>query len=84
MFGSLLIIFLIDRIGRKYSLLISGLPSFLSWLFVVYASNYVHLLIARFIAGLGQGCAYVAIVIYLPEISEKNVRGTVNNNYFLH
>lgn len=73
--GSILVILLIDRIGRKISLLLSGLPFLLSWLFTIYATNYQHLLVARFIGGIGQGCSYATIVIYLSEIADKSIRG---------
>lgn len=75
--GALLNIFFIDRIGRKLSLLLSGIPAVISWILIIYAENYVYILIAKLISGIGQGVTYNALVIYLAEIAEKDIRGTL-------
>lgn len=75
--GSLLNILLIDRIGRKFSLLLSGIPALMAWILIINAKNYVYILIAKFIAGIGQGFTYNTVVIYLAEIAEKDIRGTL-------
>ncbi|XP_051155557.1 facilitated trehalose transporter Tret1-like [Leptopilina boulardi] len=75
--GSLLNILLIDRIGRKFSLLLSGIPALMAWILIINAKNIFYILIARFIAGIGQGFTYNTVVIYLAEIAEKDIRGTL-------
>ena len=77
--GSLFNPIFIDRIGRKYTLLISALLLLIGWFLIVLAENYVWLYLARFIGGLGQGSIFNSLVIYLAEISEKRIRGTLIN-----
>ncbi|XP_043474721.1 facilitated trehalose transporter Tret1-like [Leptopilina heterotoma] len=75
--GSLLNILLIDRIGRKFSLLLTGIPALIAWILIINAKNYIYVLIAKFIAGIGQGFTYNTVVIYLAEIAEKDIRGSL-------
>ena len=75
--GALLNPFLIDRIGRKFSLLLSGVLAVIDWLLIIFAENHVHLLLARFISGVGQAFTLNTLVIYIAEIAEKDIRGTL-------
>ena len=68
-----------DHFGRKYTILLFTFPSIISWLLIIFAQNYIHLYIARFLAGFHLGCTINAIVIYVSEISEKDIRGTLVN-----
>ncbi|XP_051155563.1 facilitated trehalose transporter Tret1-like [Leptopilina boulardi] len=75
--GTPLTILFVDRIGRKYTLLLYGIPAIISWLIIIFANTYIHLYIARLIAGIGHGFVFSTTVIYLAEISEKNSRITL-------
>ncbi|XP_033225699.1 facilitated trehalose transporter Tret1-like [Belonocnema kinseyi] len=77
--GGLIIPLFIDRIGRKYTLLLFTLPGLIGWILIIFAKNYLYLYLARFIAGIGEGGIYTTLVIYLTEISEKNIRGALVN-----
>ncbi|XP_043482086.1 facilitated trehalose transporter Tret1-like isoform X2 [Leptopilina heterotoma] len=73
--GYLLYPIFINRIGRKYTMLLFAIPQVFSWLTIYYASNVYHLYIARILAGIGYNGAYVVEIIYVGEIAEKNIRG---------
>ena len=75
--GALLNIFFVDVIGRKLSLLISGIPAVIAWILIISAENYKYVFFAKLIAGIGQGITYNTLVIYLAEIAEKDIRGTL-------
>ncbi|XP_051155562.1 facilitated trehalose transporter Tret1-like [Leptopilina boulardi] len=77
--GALLNPLFIDRIGRKYTLLLSALPCLIGWCLIIFAQNYIHLYIARLITGISQGSSLNCLIIYLTEISDKNVRGMLVN-----
>ncbi|XP_033226584.1 facilitated trehalose transporter Tret1-like [Belonocnema kinseyi] len=79
LFGGLINPLFIDRIGRKYTLLLFSLPGLVGWILIIFANNCVYLYIARFIAGVGQGSTFNSLVIYLTEISEKSIRGILIN-----
>ena len=77
--GSLLNFPLIDRIGRKYTLLAFTIPELIGWLLIIYAENPTYFFVARFLGGVGEGGIYSTLIIYLSEIAEKNVRGILVN-----
>ena len=65
----------VDRIGRKYTMLLFSIPQILSWILIFFAKNVFYLYVARLLGGIGYGAAYVVQIIYVGEISEKNIRG---------
>lgn len=79
LFGALLgfpiTIFLLNRIGRKKTLIASAFASLSLWILIGFATNVTALRIARFIAGLSANINFSALPVYIAEISEKQVRG---------
>lgn len=64
-----------NRIGRRYSVLTFAILHLMSWIFINLARSYTFLLIARFIAGLSIAGTINLLPICIGEISEKSVRG---------
>ena len=79
LFGSTISPPFIDHIGRKYTIIIFTIPTLISWFLIIFAKNYLYLYIARFLAGIHQGCIVNSFIIYISEIAEKNIRGTLVN-----
>ena len=77
--GNLLAAFVVDRFGRKSSLLMAGLPLFFGWVLIIVAWDPYILYAARFISGLGQGVVYVVCPMYIGEIADKNIRGSLGS-----
>ncbi|XP_034941281.1 facilitated trehalose transporter Tret1-like [Chelonus insularis] len=77
--GSLLSPFCIDRLGRKYSLLVFVLPQLAGWGLIIVAKSFIILYTARLIAGIAHGGIYNITVIYLAEIADKNIRGALGS-----
>lgn len=77
--GNILAAFMVDSIGRKVSLLVAGLPLTLGWLLIISAWHPYVLYASRFISGLGQGIVYVVCPMYLGEIADKNIRGSLGS-----
>lgn len=73
--GFLLYPLIIDRIGRKNTLLVFFMPQVLSCALTLSAENVITLYFARIIGGIGYGAGTVVQVIYVNEIADKNVRG---------
>ncbi|XP_033208893.1 facilitated trehalose transporter Tret1-like [Belonocnema kinseyi] len=63
--------------GRKLSLLILGVFHAISWIMVIFSKNIETLYTARFIAGLSYQMSFKIQIIYIAEISDKNIRGTL-------
>ncbi|KAG8271893.1 hypothetical protein J6590_052949 [Homalodisca vitripennis] len=75
--------YLADSYGRRKILLYTGLVSVMSWLMILFATNSTHLFVARFLAGLQFGMIATVQPIYIGEISQPDIRGTLNtfNNF---
>ncbi|XP_056320408.1 solute carrier family 2, facilitated glucose transporter member 6 [Danio aesculapii] len=77
--GGLSAMFLNDRVGRKISIMISGLPSVLGLLVMGSAQNFWMLLWGRFLTGIAGGITAGSIPVYVSEISHPSVRGMLGS-----
>ncbi|XP_014215782.1 facilitated trehalose transporter Tret1-like [Copidosoma floridanum] len=77
--GNFLASFIVDSVGRKISLLISGIPMTIGWILIIFARNPYVLYVSRFISGLGQGIVYVVGPMYLGEIADEKIRGSLGS-----
>lgn len=73
--GNLLNPLFIDRIGRKWTLLIFAIPQIISWLLILMAKNSKIICIGRVIGGIGYGGGICAVIVYLSEIGNRKNRG---------
>lgn len=77
-FGALLISGnLLDRLGRRATLLISSLLLLLGAAVVCLAQDFGVLLLGRVLQGLGSGCSWSACSVYITEIAPKQYRGAL-------
>ncbi|XP_050524306.1 facilitated trehalose transporter Tret1-like isoform X2 [Daktulosphaira vitifoliae] len=68
---------LIESIGRKTTILATGIPFIVSFLLIAFAVN-VHMVMAgRAIAGFCVGIASLGLPVYLGETVQPQVRGTL-------
>ncbi|XP_043462077.1 facilitated trehalose transporter Tret1-2 homolog [Leptopilina heterotoma] len=65
----------VDRLGRKWTLILFALPQIISWLLIIFAQNHQTLYCARLIGGAGYGGGLCAMTVYMTEIGNKNNRG---------
>ncbi|XP_046383720.1 facilitated trehalose transporter Tret1-like [Ischnura elegans] len=77
-FGALPSGSLADRVGRKMLLLFMAVPFVISWLMLALAKSVGVLYAARFISGLVTGASCVVAPMYIAEIAEDSVRGTLS------
>lgn len=87
LFGALaglpITIFLIDKIGRKRSLILSCGILVITWTVIALAQQIIFINISRFLQGLGLNMAFVAGPIYVGEISHKSIRGLLSSMIFV-
>ncbi|KAG7189409.1 hypothetical protein KM043_017114 [Ampulex compressa] len=76
-FGPILSGFLINRIGRKWFLYATGVPYLICWTIVYFTGQFEALFVARFTCGVGVGAAFSAVPIYVGEIAETKIRGSL-------
>lgn len=71
-------IFLVNKIGRKNSTIVSSITSLLSWILIALASDVSLLYVARFLSGLAGDMAFVATPMYVAEIADQKIRGLLS------
>ncbi|XP_018320241.1 facilitated trehalose transporter Tret1-like [Agrilus planipennis] len=79
-FGPFIVGLLADRIGRKWTLVYAcGIPLTAAFLITAFAKTPVLYYVARFLGGLGVGVVFGALPMYIGEISETSIRGTLTS-----
>lgn len=68
-------IYCVDRLGRKWSILLAAIISLIAWILIGIADDVIYLYIARFMTGLSGDVAFVAAPMYIAEIADKKIRG---------
>lgn len=69
-----------DRIGRKLAIAITAMPFLICWVLMLiapFAAAIPLLYTARFLGGIGAGAACVLVPVYIGEIAEPSIRGTL-------
>ncbi|XP_030381466.1 facilitated trehalose transporter Tret1-2 homolog [Scaptodrosophila lebanonensis] len=75
--------FLIDRIGRKPTMLALIPPYMIGWVLMIFAKNVAMLYCGRFILGVCGGAFCVTAPIYTTEISTLATRGMLGSFFQL-
>ncbi|KAI7907082.1 general substrate transporter [Cokeromyces recurvatus] len=73
--GALLINFLADRSGRKWSIIISTFIFIIGSILQVVAKNLATMMAGRFFGGFGIGACSMLVPMYIAEISPRKLRG---------
>ncbi|XP_054013330.1 facilitated trehalose transporter Tret1-like isoform X1 [Hylaeus anthracinus] len=73
--GSIVPFLLMDKFGRKGTLLFATIPKIASWLLIGNANSVFLLYVGRMLAGIGCGVTYTVLPMYLGEVSSKRSRG---------
>lgn len=61
---------LLEKIGRKRTLMIIGIPQILSWLLILFGTSSKYLLLARVLGGLSGGGAFTVVPVFISEIAD--------------
>ncbi|XP_032598968.1 facilitated trehalose transporter Tret1 isoform X2 [Drosophila grimshawi] len=77
MTGNILSGLFLHRIGGRLCLLFMALPHSCLWLLVYFAKSVDYLIVGRFLAGITGGGIYIIHPLFLSEISDANIRGTL-------
>ncbi|KZC08289.1 Facilitated trehalose transporter Tret1 [Dufourea novaeangliae] len=78
-FGAILCTYIINIIGRKWTVLLTAVPAITGWLLIAFASSVWELYVGRFICGISSGSGYVSVVMYMGEISPARIRGILTS-----
>ncbi|KAI8969312.1 general substrate transporter [Mycotypha africana] len=73
--GALLINFIADPFGRKWSIVLSSLVFIVGSILQVVAQNLPTMMAGRFIGGMGVGGCSMLVPMYIAEIAPRKLRG---------
>ncbi|CAH1102743.1 unnamed protein product [Psylliodes chrysocephalus] len=76
-------IYLVDKIGRKKSLLLAAVTSLIGWTVIALANKMVYLHVARFFFGVIGNMSFVSMPMYIAEIAESKIRGFLASVVYL-
>ncbi|GJQ70737.1 hypothetical protein Trydic_g670 [Trypoxylus dichotomus] len=72
-----------DIIGRKSTLILLIIPFGIGWTLILWAYNLPMLYFGRCITGMAAGACSIAAPLYISEISQKEIRGTLGSYFQL-
>lgn len=75
--GAILVLYLMDSIGRVNSLRLGGIIYFIGGIVQATCHEIVQLCIGRFISGIASGITLCVCPLYIAEIAPKEIRGTL-------
>jgi len=75
--GAILVLYLMDSIGRRNSLRIGSIIYFVGGLVQTFSGEIVQICIGRFISGIASGIALCICSLFISEIAPKEVRGSL-------
>lgn len=68
-----------DRYGRKSTLMMVGIPFTLGWAVILFAQDEIYIYIGRIIVGLGCSGAVINTPIFITEIAQDDIRGSLGS-----
>nr|CAD7573352.1 unnamed protein product [Timema californicum] len=77
--GSVISGVLLERLGRKRSLLLVNIPPVVAWLLFYFARSKDTMFAAGAVMGFGMGFMEAPIVTYVAEISQPEIRGVLTS-----
>jgi SP family facilitated glucose transporter-like MFS transporter 8 len=75
--------YLMNKFGRKWTMLSLVVPFMIGWILIIWAQNFAMLMIGRIVIGLAGGAFCVSAPQYSTEIAEKEIRGTIGTFFQL-
>ncbi|XP_072908749.1 solute carrier family 2, facilitated glucose transporter member 8 isoform X1 [Hemitrygon akajei] len=70
---------LVDKLGRKLSLMLCGLPFIIGFTVIVGARNIWMLYAGRIVTGLASGITSLVVPVYISETAHPKVRGLLGS-----
>ncbi|XP_030647519.1 solute carrier family 2, facilitated glucose transporter member 8 [Chanos chanos] len=77
--GGLLGGWVVDKIGRKLSLMLCSLPLIFGFTIIIAAQNHWMLYVGRVLTGLASGLISLVVPLYISETAHERVRGTLGS-----
>ena len=72
-----------DTVGRKMSLCLSGVPMLTGWVCIVVSASIQWLYAARWLCGFSMGMIWTTMSLYLAEIADPEIRGSLASTQYI-
>ncbi|CAH2252069.1 facilitated trehalose transporter Tret1-like [Pararge aegeria] len=72
--------YVVDKIGRKYSAMMFGVPFVVSWGLIYFTKSVSVVLLSIWLAGFGAGGQGISSM-YISEISQDSIRGALTSSF---
>ncbi|KAF7993972.1 hypothetical protein HCN44_011241 [Aphidius gifuensis] len=76
-FGVIIGAILQGIVGRKNTILMATLPITIGWSSMIFSNSVLWLYSARIFCGIGSGITWSAISLYISEIADSSIRGSL-------
>lgn len=63
------------KLGKKKTIILFAVPQIIANIMLIFANNVNHFYAARFLLGIGTGCVFSLIPVYVAEMSHPKYRG---------
>ncbi|KFQ73846.1 Solute carrier family 2, facilitated glucose transporter member 8, partial [Phoenicopterus ruber ruber] len=77
--GGILGGYLVDKVGRKLSLMLCSVPYVFGYIVIISAQNVWMLYCGRMLTGLASGITSLVVPVYISEVSHPKVRGMLGS-----
>ncbi|NXP49742.1 GTR8 protein, partial [Heliornis fulica] len=77
--GGILGGYLVDKLGRKLSLMLCSVPYVFGYVVIISAQNVWMLYFGRTMTGLASGITSLVVPVYISEVSHPKVRGMLGS-----
>ncbi|XP_028852267.1 solute carrier family 2, facilitated glucose transporter member 8 [Denticeps clupeoides] len=69
----------VDKIGRKLSLMLCSVPFIFGFTIIIAAQSHWMLYFGRILTGVASGVTSLVVPVYISEMAHERVRGTVGS-----
>lgn len=76
-------IYLVNKIGRKNSLILAAIVNLLGWIVVGVANQLIYIQIMRLFFGMAGNMSFVAGPMYIAEIADHKIRGFLSSIIYI-
>ncbi|XP_076127106.1 solute carrier family 2, facilitated glucose transporter member 8 [Alosa pseudoharengus] len=77
--GGLLGGWVVDKLGRKLTLMFCAMPYIFGFTIIIAAQNHWMLYLGRILTGLASGVTSLVVPLYISEMAHERVRGTMGS-----
>lgn len=75
-------ILMVNRFGRKSSMILSSFVGCLCWIMILFTHNLYVVYASRFMAGMAGNMVFIGAPMYIAEIAEPRIRGFLSASIY--